>query len=479
MENVRNMPKWTIWTALALITIAGAWLRLHGIGDKSFWTDEGISAAFTSLGWYDLLRILWRREGNMALYYMLVRSWSHLGHSEAVLRGFSALWSVATIPVLFLLGRKLFGEWTGLAAALLWSVNAYAVRYAQEGRSYSLVAFLIALAVYFLVAALPSGRKRDWHWFVAFSVLAIYAHFFAVLVLVAVIVALWNVQAKTKLLRALKRIALFTLPVWIFIVTTGTGPINWIPRPNLHGMWIIFGDYTGHGGLPLTLLYLLGILLAAFAAWRFPDLQSYRLLLAWFLIPIAITFFVSLIKPVLMPRYLFVCIPALVLLVAAGLSSLSWRWVAAPTLAVICWFALSGVHRYYERDFDLKREDFRSATAYVLAHAAPGDVLVFHKGQNRFAYAFYAGQQGPAILYPGTDRPTWRDFASKVTPETLDAIRQWHGRVWLLVSENMSATGEDAIAQQLKQAAGEHRELEQQQDFSMLRAYLYSATNSR
>jgi hypothetical protein len=483
MESSRTNSKWNTWPALTLITIAATWLRLHGIGDKSFWTDEGISAAFTSLGWYDLLRILWRREGNMALYYLLLRGWSHLGDSEAMLRGFSALWSVATVPVLFLLGRKLFGEWTGAAAALLWSVNAYAVRYAQEARSYSLVAFLVTCAVYFLVSALGSERKRDWSWFVALAVLAIYAHFFAVLVLVAMTFALWNSPVKAELLGADKRIALFTLPVWIFIATTGAGPINWIPRPNLHGMWIIFGDYAGHGGLPLTLLYLLGIGLAAFTAWRFPARQSHRLLLAWFLLPIGITFVVSLAKPVLMPRYLFICIPALVLLVAAGLSSLSWRWIAVPLLAVICWLSLGGVRNYYERDFDLTREDFRGAASYILSHAEPGDVIAFHKGQNRFAYGYYAERATiaikPSIVYPGADQPTWHDFASKVTPQTLDAIREHHGRIWLLISENMSTSGEDAVAQELKQAAGEKRELVQQQNFTALRAYLFRTANER
>ena len=483
MEVSRSMPKWAAWTALVLVTIAAAWLRLHGIGDKSFWTDEGISAAFTRLGWFDLLRVLWRREGNMALYYLLLRAWSHVGDSEAVLRGFSAVCSVATVPVLFLLGRKLFGEWTGAAAALLWSVNAYAVRYGQEARSYSLVALLATLASYFFVEALQSGRKRDWSWYVALSVLAIYAHFFAVLVVLAMTVVLWNSSAKSEILRADKRIALFSLPAWIFITTTGTGPINWIPRPNLRGMWIIFGDYAGHGGLPLTLLYLLGILLATFAAWRFPTRQSYRLLLAWFVMPIAITFVVSLAKPVLMPRYLFICIPALVLLVAAGMSSLSSRWLALSLLGVICWLSLGGVRGYYERDFDLTREDFRSAASYIVSHAAPGDAIAFHKGQNRFAYSYYAdrsmGAAKPAIVYPGADQPTWRDFASKVTPQTLETVRQHRGRVWLLISENMRATGEDAVAQQLKHAADDHHRLTEQRDFTTLRAYLFVPINER
>src|SRR5512140_2707483 len=103
-----HTSNWNTWVALLAITMAGTWLRFHGIADKSFWTDEGVSAAFTRLPWLDAGRILWRREGNMALYYLLLRGWSHLGDSVATLRAFSALWSVATIPVLYLTGKRLF-----------------------------------------------------------------------------------------------------------------------------------------------------------------------------------------------------------------------------------------------------------------------------------------------------------------------------------------------------------------------------------
>lgn len=478
MSEIDKGSNWNTWIAIAAVMIAATWLRLHGIADKSFWTDEGVSAAFTKLDWFDFGRILWRREGNMALYYLLLRAWSHFGDSVAMLRAFSAVWSVATVPVLYLVGKRLFGEWTGVSAALLWSVNAYSVRYAQEVRSYSMVAFLVTLASYFLIVAVQDDSKRDWKAYIIVSALGIYAHFFAVLVVVAQALTLWKSHVHPEVIRAVKRIVLFTLPAWIFIATTGIGPISWIPRPNVHEMWTIFGDYVGHGGLPLTLLYIAGMVLAAIAALRSKMRQAYVLAFAWFLVPIVITFVVSQAKPVLMPRYLIVSVPALVMLVAAGIASLPSRWLATPLLTGICWLALGGVRGYYDRDFDLYREDFRSATKYILDHAEPGDAIVFHKGQNRFAYSYYADHANntlarPLIIYPGGDQPAWHDFASKVAPQTLDTIRQQRGRVWLLISENMGPNGEDEAAQELKQVAASTHRLQAVDGFQMLRAYLY------
>lgn len=467
---------------VALITLA-AYLRLHVISDKSLWADEAVTAAFTRLGWYDLARILWRREGNMALYYLLLRGWSVFGDSEAMLRGFSALWSVATVPVLYALGRRLFNPLTGLVAAMLWTVNAYSVRYAQEVRSYSMVAFLVTLATYFLVRAVqsktnvasdakPPASSRTWY--IVFSTLAVYAHFFAILAVIAHVVAFWRREEKPQVLFAAKRIALFTLPVWIFIATTGAGPLRWVPRPSLSELWVTCGHYTGNAGLPLLLLYLLGL---ALAIWLRARDWGLALVLAWFFVPLAIALLFSLIRPVFVPRYFMMGVPALILAVAAGITALRPSWLAVPILAAACWLAVSGVNSYYDHDFEMVREDFRSATAYIVNNSQPGDVIVFHRVFNRFGYSYYAERNAaavkPAIIYPGREEPVWRDFIARVTPETLREIQEHRRRVWLLASENAGPQPEDAVIQQLKAtAAGSHRLIDMK-DFTSLRVYLY------
>ena len=59
---------------LALITAVAAALRFHSLAAKSFWFDEGVSVAIARLDWYNFVRILWRREANMSLYYLFLRS---------------------------------------------------------------------------------------------------------------------------------------------------------------------------------------------------------------------------------------------------------------------------------------------------------------------------------------------------------------------------------------------------------------------
>ena len=475
MSKRVRVREWPVWCGLAAIVVIAAALRWHGIADKSFWTDEGVSAAFTKLDWYNFGRILWRREGNMTLYYLLLRAWTQLGDSVAMIRALSAVWSLGSVVAIFLLGRRLFGPATGLAAALLLAVNAYSIRYAQEARSYSMVSCLVTLATFFLVRALESNRKKDWTWYIVFSVLGVYAHFFAVLVLVAHAVVVWRVipEKKSELLSAGKEIALWTLPVWLFIATTGAGPVAWITRPSLWDLARVFGHYAGNGGWVLAALYLTGVLQFLWA--REKDWRVW-LLLGWFTVPIVVTLTVSLVKPVFVARYMNICLPALVLMVAAGIMSFKKCWLCIPLMVATCWSAVGGVRGYYMRDFDLAREDCRGATEYVLSHAQPGDVIAFHKSQNRFAFTYYADHRGglrPTIVYPGGDQPTWHDFFGKATPQVLESLAKWNGRVWLIISQDMGPEGEDAAGQQIKHTVGETHRLAETKDVPYLKVYRY------
>src|SRR5262249_4009566 len=111
--------------------------------------------------------------------------WLPFGGSEFFVRALSVLFAVASIPVIYLLGRHLFTARVGLTAAALLAVNAYHIQYSQDARSYSLMVFLcLASSLYFLkVLVAPSAGNRTVY--ILLSALAVYAQFFSVLLVVA------------------------------------------------------------------------------------------------------------------------------------------------------------------------------------------------------------------------------------------------------------------------------------------------------
>jgi len=488
---------------LAGITAAATWLRLYQIGAKSLWNDEGGTTAYMRMDWYNLARLFWRREGNMSFYFLLLTGWIQFGDSVEWVRGFSALMAVATIPVMYALGKRLFGTAAGLTSALLMTVSAYHVRYAQEARSYSLAMLLVTLATYFLVCAMESGRRSTWRWYVLCCSLAVYTHFFAVLVVAAHWASLRVLptqfgasekaaDAQQDFVRALRKIGLWTSPAWIFIATTGVGVLSWMRRPGRDELYNFLEQFAGNGGLPLLGLYLICGGLAAGSAWqdwrrtgRSFESWRYAVLASWLVTPVVITLAATLVKPVFLPRYVSISLPAIFLIAAAGLTSLRRSWLALPLLALLVWSAVGGIRSYYEKDFDLLRSDYRSASAYVLANASPGDAILFYPGYGRFAYEYYSiratdAKAKPAIAFPGKDgRPVWRDFLGQVTPQVVEIVMQNYHRVWVVLSNYAGPESEDKITLQTKGILARRCRLVDTRDFPGLRLYLYEIISER
>src|SRR5258708_32101062 len=155
---------WVSVLTLALLTAAATALRFLFLARKPFWFDEAFSVEIARMSWHDFTRLLWWREANMSLYYVLLRGWLHFGSSPFYIRSLSVVASLATLPAIFWLSRKLFDRRVGLIAVALLSCNAYHIRYAQEAPSYSFFVRLFTLSSGFFVACLqeaPSGRKRS------------------------------------------------------------------------------------------------------------------------------------------------------------------------------------------------------------------------------------------------------------------------------------------------------------------------------
>jgi hypothetical protein len=128
------------------------------------------------------------------LYFILAWLSAQLGSGPELIRLPALLAGVASIPLAFLLARRLFGLSAGLVAATLMAVNPFMVFYSTEGRPYTLaIAFLLGSTLAMLIAA-DSGKLRWWAAYAALVALAMYAHYTAAFVLGAQL--LWLIWAR-------------------------------------------------------------------------------------------------------------------------------------------------------------------------------------------------------------------------------------------------------------------------------------------
>jgi mannosyltransferase len=472
-ERAKNTPRLQIrWLdVLVLMPIMGVGLALRfaHLTSKPFWFDECFSVELARLRWGSFLRVLWWREANMSLYYALLRAGLHFGQSEFFIRSFSILFAVATIPAIYWLARQLYDRKIALLAAALFTVNAYNVRYSQEARSYTLFVLLATLSCGLFVSWLRKPSRGKHIGYILTSVLAVYAHFYALLLIAVqwMVLRLFLAPNPENAREAVaprhipwKVIGIGIFPLLVFIATTGAGPIRWMHRPGLHDLLTFWRDISGGSNWLLPAIFALACIAGAAMAGkrlirRDQTWETWRIqfLLVWLLFPIVLTVGLSFLRPVFLPRFLIFCQPALLILAAAGIAQLRRIWLIAPALVLIFCLALAGTFFVYGHDYDDQRDGSGEAVNFILDHSQPGDGIVFYIAEARAPYEFFrslrvgentaglefTGKLGPDILFPhngsGLD---YSDFKAKPIPEILRSQFSDHSRVWVMFMYNQA-----------------------------------------
>ncbi len=385
------------WSLLLLITCVAGGLRSVQLTARGFNLDEGFSALLAQTSGTNFIGLIWRSELNMALYYALLRVWVHFGHSELVIRLFSVVLATATVPVVYFLGKRLFDGRTGLIACLLLAVHPFHFVLAQSARSYALVILMVSLASLFFLRGLSCPSAGNWTAYALFAAAAVYSQFFALLVIVAQVASLAFLPRRSVpgkwVLTAWSLLALLLLPVVVFLLGhRDAANVSWIGTLSFEQAKYVLYSLTL--SRYRWLAYAVAWALAVWYTFRRRDGQSawpFWFTASWLVVPPAITIAGSLLQPMLVERYLAVCIPAAVLLAADGIVRVAQRRliVGGGLLLLILFYSASSI-RFYIRQakFD---ENWREATAGLLASAHPGDEVVIMEGLPRVVFDYYRG----------------------------------------------------------------------------------------
>ncbi len=271
----RRLPPW--WPLAALVLLAAA-LRLATLTEQSFWYDESFTPVHVlHPGLGATLKALVHSENTPPLWYLL--AWIDvrlLGDGALALRLPSALAGIATVPLVWAIGSALSGRRAALIGAAIVAVNPLFVWYSQEARAYGLFVFFAALAMLCFVRLLraPSGARAAW--FALSGALALLTHYFAVFLLVPMVLLLLRERAARRAaLPAAGALIIVGLALLPLISAQGGHGTQWIGRWALSSRLQAIPQYflTGYSGSPLghgvELLVALPIIAGvALGAWR-------------------------------------------------------------------------------------------------------------------------------------------------------------------------------------------------------------------
>ncbi|TMD64010.1 MAG: hypothetical protein E6I84_14535 [Chloroflexi bacterium] len=463
------------------LATAALGVGLFRLGNASLWADELFTSQFTAIPFGEFWRYFWQREGNMLLYYLLLRGWlwltSHLGldPSELVLRAPSVVFAVLAVVVVYWLGRRFWGRTVGALGAGLYIVNHVQLSVDREARSYSLEMLLTCLGWYALLVAIQGGsrRRRWWAVYAVAMTLALYSHLFSALVLAAQIVAFvallrlpssWQARVGRSIVGmavSVGAIGVAMLPMVGYYLHHGSNN-QWVPPANPTAMarllWNISGHLILYGvllGLSVLLALIVGLAVKRrYAEWHAAAVDPVTLaLLCWMVVPVVLSY--TLTQPLLNLHlfvwgYLVVVIPPLCLLAARGVTLLPWRR-ARPALALaLVATAVAALPIYY----GTVAQDYKTAVRWTERHYQPADGLVCTPWSCPMAFAYYLPlDRGPAPLAAGAPG-TWswqRMDAMPLDQRSLAVYARLHPRIFYVDALTMQDSLELRMRAQVAQ----------------------------
>ena len=233
-------------------------------------------------------------------------------------------------------------------------------------------------------------------------------------------------------------------------------PMNWVPPLSPHEMVDVFHRLSGRaeisgpkGGRVLLLAVFAACVSFVWCAWRgraqkwqSPSRWPAVFLLLWLLTPALVLVGMSVLHPILLPRYALVSLPALMLVVAEGIRAVPrvhWRWVIVVGLCALN--AAELLHYYQFRAYE---GSWRDATASILKQAHAGDGAIFCVAPGRLLFAYYANEMSPAQTAPESIYPRVQsendptNLAYLPLPDEMDLNEAigGHDRIWVVMYQD-------------------------------------------
>lgn len=405
VSREESLSRWKVRGFIGICLLGAFVVRLVGVTTRTFWQDEGLTLYQIQLSLPAILSGGIEVQGVMTqnthppLYFLLLGLFGRLaGYGQFAVRWFSIAWSLLTIPILYVFGRRVGGYRAGLIAALLAATSPLYLWYAQEVRMYSMVVCLSALSGYALWRVLTERRRHLFLGYALATAALLWTHY-SVLFLVAVqgvfllfIVGRRRPRAMVALGAGLTIAVVPFVPfIWRRLRSGAERDFNFvgldtIARDLLHSFTA--GVTMQIEGVWYFDLVILAVVLGGGVwLWRRHRHVASVLVPALLFIPPLLLYTASHIKPMYQNvRHLIVISPYFYLLAAAGLAGLGcWRpnrmplGPAAVGVIAVAWslFIGAGTVNYFT-DPSYQKDDTRSMFAYIAKHFHPGDLVVLN-----------------------------------------------------------------------------------------------------
>ena len=361
----------------ALAVAAGAFL-FHQLLAWPPHEDEALPLFVGRYPLGELFQVVLEERGGAPLHFLLAWAVAHLGLGLEGLRALSALFAVASLPVVALLAARIAGRVPALLATVIVASGWTFLFHGIYGRMYSL--FLCASAVSYLalLAALERGGRQAWALWALAILATVATHPYGALVLASqgVFVVVARGDRLREALWAFGAVGVLGVPFWLTDLVlagrfdagvAGGGRVNLVEY-----VWQATGDFTA--AFPV----LPAVLVAAAAGLAVLPRETRLLAACAGAVPL-LALVVARSSGSPETRHLIFLLPFVAVAVGAGLARLGRVWaplaLAALVAAQIGW-AWDRTPELFEWEPGVRQEARADAAAYLAATTGPRDVLL-------------------------------------------------------------------------------------------------------
>ncbi|MER7187039.1 glycosyltransferase family 39 protein [Streptomyces hyaluromycini] len=442
-----------------------------GLHRGGMWRDEAVTYQVARRTVPQIWRLLHGVDAVHGLYYLLMHVVlaADPGHpGEVVLRLPSVCAAAVTAGLVAALGSRLARPRVGLWAGLLYAVTPLVGHYAQEGRSYALVAAGATGATLLFVRAVREEGRRAWCRYGVVLGVTCWLHEFAVLLLLAHAGTLALARSSGRVWRgwgcAAGGVVLSLLPM--VVVSHGqSAQVAWLREPDVETAQELLRQYLGPTDRVYWACLALGLLGLTRLVGRRGEVTLAAVALPLAVLPPVALMLASQLTPLYVDRYVLYALAGGPLLVAlgadrvAGMLSRLWSHgtAIAPrspaprspalTLAGVLAVVLAFTHQVPLLRADRvpgNRADNLGAVAAAVARVLrPGDPVLFlpaHARGAELAYpADFTSTRDVALAEPGPASGTL--YGREVGAGTLRRRLAGVDEVWAVMEKYALVSG--------------------------------------
>lgn len=403
---------------LALLVLLGLELRV-AVANVPLWYDEGHSVLVAIKDFpFGINEFLFTKDfQHTPFYFYFLHFWLKIfGGSEILMRMSSAIFGLATIPLTYIVGKKLYDKNVGIIAAVLTTVSPLLIYYSIEIRMYSMVVFFAVLSMNYLLDYDKNGDKKSLMKLLAANTLIpyfliggivfyigqlisyliylfvtqkdkvekigkfiVYQVYQLVLLIPYFVIAIYYVTKRSEFM-------MFHIPPFEFTHFVGNLQNYFATRVGML-FWVNYTptyiDFTCFIAVIIPIIYFINALIKAFKEKNSKLFLVFSTVIISYLI-VLISAFMQVV--VIVPRYTIFIAPFIMILAAVGFSKLK-KW---HVVAFLIFFSSLSIYFLFKDDAYFKTKYFalKDSLNYYQSRNLTGEDLVFRPFASSVAFIY-------------------------------------------------------------------------------------------